>query len=70
MTDSSEYLDEQDVLEKKMQAIANMILRSKCVIAYTGAGLSRAAGIGDYASKAKDSLMSGIPKLKSPLSNG
>jgi NAD-dependent SIR2 family protein deacetylase len=65
MTTASEYLDEDDVLEEKMEMIANLIKKSKCVIAYTGAGLSRAAGIGDYASKAKNSIMNEVPKLKS-----
>ena len=51
MTSASEYLDEPEVLEKKMEIIANLIKNSKCAIAYTGAGLSRAAGIGDYGSK-------------------
>ena len=53
MTSSSEYLDEPEVLEKKMEIIANLIKNSKCVTAYTGAGLSRSAGIDDYASKGK-----------------
>jgi len=48
-----------------MEIIADLIKNSKCVIAYTGAGLSRAAGIGDYASKAKNSIMNEAPKLES-----
>jgi hypothetical protein len=64
MTSSSEYLDEEDVLEEKMEIIANLIKKSSCVVAYTGAGLSRAAGIGDYASS-EDSILKNVPKLKS-----
>ena len=41
---ASEYLDEPEVLEKKMEIIANLIKKSNSVLAYTGAGLSRAAG--------------------------
>jgi len=32
-----------------------MIKKSKNVVVYTGAGISRASGIADYASKAKNS---------------
>ena len=65
MTDASEYLDEPEVLEAKIEIMAKLIKSSKCVTAYTGAGLSRAAGIGDYASKAKHSIVNNAPKLKS-----
>ena len=65
MTNASEYLDEPDVLEQKMELIASLIKKSKCCIAYTGAGLSRAAGIDDYASKAENSVMNEVPKIKS-----
>lgn len=65
MTTASEYLDEPDVLEEKIEIFAKLIKDSKCVCAYTGAGLSRAAGIGDYASKAKNSIMNDVPKLES-----
>lgn len=64
---SSEYLDEVDVLDKKMEIVAKMMKKSNFCVAYTGAGLSRSAGIGDYASKAKDSIMNKYKKLKSNL---
>jgi hypothetical protein len=44
-----------------------MLREAKHAIAYTGAGLSRASGIADYATKAKDSVMKSITVLKSPL---
>lgn len=65
MTTSSEYLDEPEVLDKKMEIIAQLIQTSKCCIAYCGAGLSRMAGIGDYASNADNSITNSVPKLKS-----
>jgi len=64
--EASEYLDEPEVLHAKVDAIVALLKKAKCCTAYTGAGLSRAAGIGDYASK-KNSINSDIPKLKSNL---
>jgi NAD-dependent SIR2 family protein deacetylase len=65
MITSSEFLDEPKVLEQKMELIAALIQSSKCCIAYCGAGLSRMAGIGDYASNADNSITNSVPKLKS-----
>lgn len=53
--DASEYQDAPAVLDAKIVELAKMIRRSQRCCAYTGAGLSTAAGIGDYASKAKGS---------------
>ena len=53
--DASEYLDAPDVLDAKVTHLARMIRASRSTLAYAGAGLSTAAGIGDYASKAKKS---------------
>mmetsp|Transcript_31111 Transcript_31111/g.53234 ORF Transcript_31111/g.53234 Transcript_31111/m.53234 type:complete len:485 (-) Transcript_31111:64-1518(-) len=64
---ANEYLDEPHVLEAKVDKIVEFIRKSKCCCAYTGAGLSRAAGIGDYASKSKNSITNDVPKLKSGL---
>merc|ERR1712000_174629 len=63
-TNASEYMDEPEVLEAKVDMIVSFLKAAKCCTAYTGAGLSRAAGIGDYASK-KTSINSNIPKLRS-----
>lgn len=50
--DASEYQDEPDILHSKVEHLALMIRSSRNLVAYTGAGLSTAAGIGDYASRA------------------
>lgn len=43
---------DQDVLQAKVRLLADMVRRSHKCVAYTGAGISTAAGISDYASKA------------------
>jgi len=48
-----EYNDPPEVLEAKVALLASLIRQSQAMIAYTGAGISTAAGIDDYASKAK-----------------
>jgi NAD-dependent SIR2 family protein deacetylase len=40
-------------LDEKIKILAQIIKQSQNLIVYTGAGISRAAGIADYASKAK-----------------
>lgn len=62
-TESSEYLDEPEVLEEKIEILADLIKKSKHVCAYTGAGLSRAAGISDYASSKKESLLKDVEEV-------
>ena len=63
---ANEYLDDFEVLEAKIDKIVELIRDAKCCTAYTGAGLSRASGIADYATRAKNSLSSkGVPKLQS-----
>lgn len=46
-----EYEECAAVLQAKVARLADMIRRSKHCVTYTGAGLSTASGIGDYASK-------------------
>lgn len=41
-------------MEEKVKIIAKLIKNSTNLVIYTGAGISRAAGIADYASKAKN----------------
>ena len=48
---SHEYLDQPFTLRAKVKALAQLIRSSKACVAYTGAGLSTGAGIGDYASR-------------------
>ncbi len=63
---ANEYLDEPDVLEAKIKVIAELIKTSKYTVAYTGAGLSKASGIPDYATKATNTVVQ-APKLGSSL---
>lgn len=61
------YLDHDDVLRAKIKVLADLIRRSKSCVAYTGAGISTASGISDYASKANDSIATnGITEKISP----
>ena len=48
--DKQEYFDAPDILDGKVNYLAQMILRSSHFVAFTGAGLSTAAGIRDYRS--------------------
>eukprot|EP00930_Biecheleria_cincta_P054100 TRINITY_DN39_c1_g3_i1.p1 TRINITY_DN39_c1_g3~~TRINITY_DN39_c1_g3_i1.p1 ORF type:complete len:401 (+),score=61.44 TRINITY_DN39_c1_g3_i1:68-1270(+) len=55
--DASEYVDTPEVLKAKAKLLAKMWIRSgPDTVLYTGAGLSTASGIGDYASKASNSI--------------
>ncbi len=49
-----EYVDQPAVLLEKIRLLADMIRRSAKCITYTGAGISTASGIDDYASKARN----------------
>ena len=49
---SHEYRDSGAALSVKVKVLAGMLRRAKCSAFYTGAGISTAAGIRDYASKA------------------
>eukprot|EP01097_Dermamoeba_algensis_P011752 TRINITY_DN9237_c0_g1_i1.p1 TRINITY_DN9237_c0_g1~~TRINITY_DN9237_c0_g1_i1.p1 ORF type:complete len:276 (+),score=50.64 TRINITY_DN9237_c0_g1_i1:110-937(+) len=63
-----EYLDTEAVLAQKVKLLAQLIQKSKNMITYTGAGLSTAAGINDYATKAgAQSVAHTAAKLTSPL---
>mmetsp|Transcript_15453 Transcript_15453/g.42511 ORF Transcript_15453/g.42511 Transcript_15453/m.42511 type:complete len:353 (-) Transcript_15453:133-1191(-) len=54
---ASEYMDNPEVLSAKTKLLAQMWRRSgRDTVVYTGAGLSTASGIGDYASKAMGSV--------------
>ena len=47
-----EYLDTPEVLAAKVSALAELVRKASNCVAYTGAGISTAAGIGDYHSEA------------------
>jgi len=54
---ATECLDHPEVLQAKAKLLAQMWQRSAAgTVVYTGAGLSTASGIGDYASKASNSV--------------
>jgi NAD-dependent histone deacetylase SIR2 len=55
--DASEYLDSADVLDAKVDCLIAMLRGSKATCIYSGAGISTSAGIGDYASKGKGSIV-------------
>lgn len=64
---ANEFMDDENVLREKMLRVAQFMRSSKCCVAYTGAGLSRAAGISDYASAKNSVTNSNVPKLRSNL---
>mmetsp|Transcript_95741 Transcript_95741/g.265852 ORF Transcript_95741/g.265852 Transcript_95741/m.265852 type:complete len:344 (-) Transcript_95741:174-1205(-) len=55
--DASEYHDDAATLDAKVDVLVSMLRAAKACVVYTGAGISTAAGIGDYASKAKGSAI-------------
>lgn len=58
-TTAEEKLDTKETLDKKLDLVAQIMMGNKSkksTVVYSGAGLSTAAGIGDYASKAKGSV--------------
>ena len=64
-TSASEYLDTSATLKAKVKAVAALIRSSNRVVVYTGAGISTASGIGDYASKAQNSIATKNVKKRS-----
>lgn len=54
--EKKEYFDEPEVLESKIDQLVDLIKRSKRIVAFTGAGLSTAAGISDYRSGANTAV--------------
>lgn len=55
--DASEYLDDDTVLDAKLDMVVGLIQQSQQFVVYTGAGISTSSGIGDYASKANQSIV-------------
>ena len=62
---ASEYLDDSNILEEKVDLVISLLKKAKFCTVYAGAGLSRASGLRDYAS-ASNSINSQIKRLKSP----
>jgi NAD-dependent SIR2 family protein deacetylase len=56
--DAHEYREVPEVLEEKVMLLASLIKKSQKCVAYTGAGLSVASGLDDYATKATETLNS------------
>lgn len=54
-----EYFDSPEVLETKVDELVELIRSSKNMVAFTGAGLSTAAGIPDYRSGANTIVETG-----------
>jgi NAD-dependent SIR2 family protein deacetylase len=61
---AAEYLDEPDVLDKKVELVAQLIRQSSYRVIYSGAGISTASGIADYASKAAGSVSKKLQQEK------
>jgi NAD-dependent SIR2 family protein deacetylase len=57
-----EYLDDEATLQAKVDVLAGLCRRAQSMVAFTGAGISTAAGIDDYASKAKESSVTAAGK--------
>ena len=48
--EKKEYFDPPEVLDNKVTMLAEMIINSSSMVAFTGAGISTACGIPDYRS--------------------
>ena len=57
--EKKEYFDAPDVLDQKVQMLAEMIISSSHMVAFTGAGISTAAGVPDYRSGYNTVLQTG-----------
>lgn len=57
--EKKEYFDTKDEIEEKVSELVQLIKQSKNFIAFTGAGISTAAGIQDYRSGANTTLATG-----------
>ena len=57
--DKHEYFDPEDLLDKKISTLAELILNSKHMIIFTGAGISTSCGIPDYRSGIQTVLKKG-----------
>jgi len=56
-----EYQDTEEVLNAKVKELINLMKNSKQTVLYTGAGISTAAGLGDYASAENSEHSAPVP---------
>lgn len=61
-----EYIDREEVLAAKISVLASLVRKASNCLAFTGAGISTASGIDDYATKAKDASVTapGRPSVR------
>ena len=57
--EKKEFFDSPKELDRKVSRLAEMILASEHMVAFTGAGISTSTGIPDYRSGAKTCLPTG-----------
>eukprot|EP01126_Amoeba_proteus_P063744 TRINITY_DN8817_c0_g1_i2.p1 TRINITY_DN8817_c0_g1~~TRINITY_DN8817_c0_g1_i2.p1 ORF type:complete len:426 (+),score=75.36 TRINITY_DN8817_c0_g1_i2:68-1279(+) len=63
---ADEYIEVEETLGSKIQFLAHLIRASHYFCVYSGAGISTAAGLDDYASKAEESIaIGGMPRVRS-----
>ena len=57
--EKKEYFDSPEVLDQKIEMLAEMVIMSQHMVAFTGAGISTAAGVPDYRSGYNTVLQTG-----------
>ena len=55
--EAHEYLEEPSVMSEKVVLLANLLRKSRSTILYTGAGISTASGIPDYATRSSNGII-------------
>ena len=66
-----EYCDDPQTLSAKIHLLAELVRKSRHCVAYTGAGISTASGISDYASQGLQSMAVALqPKVRSHFDAG
>ena len=65
-----EYNEDPATLREKVRMLAALLRKAKHCVAYTGAGISTASGIDDYASKSKMSVATGSKAKRKKVRRG